>query len=885
MLDDDEIKEKAKAMDLFFYSFKMMLLFMICVCICSYVTRIVYFIKSIIFGDNLSDEDVVELSKIFSQYIYFVKHDFEEDLIDSLLKINHNFQLVINCVGIIFAYVFIEYSMLKRFSKCDDVEGLITSRAKLFIWLKKILIILVFVAYFIVYVYTGSNTTAIKADYSEMFDGLNSNVYMRRTYFDRCNELILESSQKSNKYKNLFIIGSVVLYIILTLMELYGFGCGLSKENLDELKNIWTERPSVILSKLCEEIDSYLSEKSKKFLYDIVVKNKHLIPFIDIDRLEKLEKSPETLRDTQFTSAISSIEVTLKKKLNGDIGTFDWITCNIKYFIERFLGTQVAGKFAILIIGAILMLLIWKLFSSDIESYIDAIMYILNSYNGFAAVVYESREINRIFDINSINHVELRMDEYRIINVEYDKFSSVYDMHFLRKFENLLFSGDIVGARNYVMSNDVLNDELKDILLKLLDDKSSILLKDIGMSFIPRCNSFYLKKYDKYVSLVSPHGRILKIAGDSGSGKSTIGNTLLGDGKFFSSFINGKPAYLISAKSRSVLNYFSEQYVPFLEKFSLMQNFQIADKNVNENELKYLFDRMNMKKYFEKLNVAFSMIRFSHGQHSRILLNRVFISLNCMIKQAASNMPDGSVKDMLLKSLVSDDISSEDVKKLSNFKLNSFFVVLDEPLSVLDHKTAHNIMKIIKKYSKLGITFVIVDHTRIPETPYMENGTIKTYADDVVMVNDKNIEISTIVDGKMINLNDIEFDENGIAILGDTIAYLHDYNKIDSVGDLKNSYLNGEIDNINVCKIGENRVKELLSILEEHNLNKPNNNRVSNENGEFYNIKEVSESDEDDSNLSIITEVDVIGGLNGTKKFDDLDNSDDTKDTLLDVGV
>ncbi len=701
---------------LYFSFFSLCIIFILCLYM--YIFKLIIWILSYVTGDKLSANDAMALSKIFSQYIYFCKHDFENDLMKSILDIKRKFICVLMYVFVLVMYI------LLMFSVYNVAKSNFTSQQVMLTFLQKLSVALIPMLYFAIYSYNGLSD-AIKLNYDAMAKGLSSNTYMRRTYESKCNEIIKQSSVQSNKYRDLFVLASIIAYVVLGVFELYSYEYGFAKSDWKEFKDLW----------------------------------------------------------------------------NSNLGFF--------HKCWEFLQSSFVYKLLMLAIGVIFIFFLWSFWIPDFESYVNSILYILNTYDIFLGVIHDRKEIDAVFDVDHVDSIELRMDEYKIISTEYEKFSTIAEVYFLQKFENLLYSGDISGARDYVISNAP-NDEIKNILLSAMKDESSVLLKDVGISFVPRCNSFYLKKHDKYASVVSDRGSIVKLSGKSGSGKSTITNSLVGDGKYFPGFINGRPSYLISSESRSVFNYYSEQYIPFFDMFTLRQNLQIADKDVSGDELLYLLSKMSIEKYYQELGYIFSMIRFSHGQYSRILINRLFISLNGIVKKACESISDKSVKDILLKAIVSDDISDEDLSKISGVKLSSFFVILDEPLSVLDHETARRVMDIIKKYTKLGFTFMIIDHS----------GIVDEYADNIIKIENKTCEYYVKVDDEMVNLNDIEFDQNGIAVVGDSIASLSDYDKISSVGKIKQEYLDDKLKNIRICKINKKRIKTLLNILKEHKLNK-----------------------------------------------------------------
>jgi ABC-type multidrug transport system fused ATPase/permease subunit len=486
--------------------------------------------------------------------------------------------------------------------------------------------------------------------------------------------------------------------------------------------------------------------------------------------------------------------------------------------------------------------------------YVDNFTYLMKTYENVVSVIYNKDDLPFIGKLNNVKKMELFIDKFMYINVPHEIMKTFEDVLFIREFDAILCSGNINGAHDYVLNNSC-NDELRSFLLNALNDDKNILFNNIGMSFTPNCNSFYLHKLNKYISLKSPKGRKVLLSGPSGSGKSTITNALFADSRVFSSFINERPAYLIDAASRKILPYYSEKYIPLFDKFNIMDNFVLADSNVQNNELSYVFDKLDISKYYNSLRNIFAMVSFSHGQSSRMLLSRLFISLNGIIKQSMKSITDEKVINEINKVFVTDGENVDFELIREHLKLKSFMVILDEPLSVLDKISAAKVMECVNKYTELGFTFIIIDHS----------GMVKDYADDIIKVNNKTCEYYTKINGEFINIEDLNED---FTALDNGYAFSTSYEKPSPVAKLISDYHNGNIKKISILNTKElnKSIKKLDESMEKLNdafIDSAEDAIVPNINSEIENIDKIDRIvmlNED--NLDKIDKIDRIVMLN-----------------------
>ena len=452
--------------------------------------------------------------------------------------------------------------------------------------------------------------------------------------------------------------------------------------------------------------------------------------------------------------------------------------------------THIAFKVLYVFIGILPVLFIFGFFViPSALDYVDNFAYLMKTYENVVSVIYNKADLPFISKLNNVRKIELFIDKFMYINVPHEIIKTFEDVLFVREFDAILCSGNIDGAHDYVLNNSC-NDELRSFLLKSLNDDKNILFNNVGMSFTPNCNSFYLRKLNKYISLKSQKGRKVLLSGPSGSGKSTITNALFSDSRVFSSFINERPAYLISAESKKILPYYSEKYIPLFDKFNIMDNFVLADADVQNNELSYVFDKLDISKYYNSLQNIFAMVSFSHGQSSRMLLSRLLIGLNGIVKQSMKSITDEKVINEINKVFVTDaeNVDFELIRK--HLKLNSFMVILDEPLSVLDKISAAKVMECVNKYTELGFTFIIIDHS----------GMVKDYADDIIKVNNKTCEYYTKINGEFINIEDLNED---FTALDNGYAFSTSYKKPSAVDKLIGDYRNGNIKKISILNTKE----------------------------------------------------------------------------------
>jgi len=198
-----------------------------------------------------------------------------------------------------------------------------------------------------------------------------------------------------------------------------------------------------------------------------------------------------------------------------------------------------------------------------------------------------------------------------------------------------------------------------------------IKLTDIHKSYKTGNTSLHVLKG---ISLHIKEGEMVSIMGSSGSGKSTLLNILgiLDSYDSGSYFLNNQAVVKMSEKKAA---WFRNNYLGFVfQSFNL-----ISFKNAMENvALPLYYQKVNRKKrnllameYLEKVGLAewahHLPSELSGGQKQRIALARAIISKPKVI-------------------------------------------FADEPTGALDSKTSYEVMELIQKVNKLGITVVIVTH-------------------------------------------------------------------------------------------------------------------------------------------------------------------------------
>ena len=565
-------------------------------------------------------------------------------------------------------------------------------------------------------------------------ENLKLNMYMRRTYQSECHDIINTKNINNQRNTEFFLLILILVYTLTCFLYMYSLsGYIFNKEDIEGLSLLF-------------EIISYCVKK--------IFKRESL----NIKKtLAKIGEIYEHMDD--YNSEIFGINLSYTQ----------WI--NIKHIFFKILYI-LTGILAILVIFGAYMI-------KRIVDYVDGFEYLMKTYEFVVSVVYNKADIPLIRTIDCVNKIELFIDKFMYINVPHEITNTPEDFICIREFDALLCSGDIDGARNYALNNSS-NEKIRSFLLKSLNDDDNILFNNIGMSFTPTCNSFYLNKLNKYISLKSSKGRKVLLSGSSGSGKSTITNALFADSRLFPSFINDQPAYLIASESKKILPYYSEKYIPIFDKLNIIDNFMLADSNVQNNELSYIFKKLDISKYYNSLENIFSMVAFSHGQSSRILLSRVFISLNGIIKKSMDSITDQEVINEINKAFITDgeDVDFELIRK--HLKLKSFMVILDEPLSALDKISANKVMQCVNKYSELGFTFIIIDHC----------GLVGDYADDMIQVNNKTCEYYTKINKEFQNIEDLK---DNFVVLDNGYAFETSYKAPSSVGQLISDYRDGKI--------------------------------------------------------------------------------------------
>ena len=452
---------------------------------------------------------------------------------------------------------------------------------------------------------------------------------------------------------------------------------------------------------------------------------------------------------------------------------------------------------------------IWWSGNDNVENIINNTMYLVRNYDFFASVTREPWELENIKSFDRIDNIELYIRKYMYINIPREILKDNELSQFAVRFDLLLCSGDISGAEEYL--NKCPSEELKLFLKKEIQDRENLLLNHVGISFQKMCNSFAIKEVDgnkeEYVSLVSNRGRITVLSGESGSGKSTINNSIMGDNRFLSSFINGYSSYLLDAPTKKLIPCYSDLFGIDVNNMSLIKNMKIFDRDTNVKELQYLWSYIGIQKYLYKLNREMSVIHFSKGQRDRMKISKIFVSLNSILKKATDT--DAILNKRLLNALTSD-VSDSELSDISDkIQCSSFMVVLDEPLGALDSGSAIKAMEIVRRYSKLGFSFLIIDHS----------GIASRYADDIIKIDNKTCEYYTRVNDTMVNIKDLNFENRDTLVIGDTIAYKHKCDKPLEVNKIRQLYKDKQFNSVEICKIDTKTKANLLSILNEHHKN------------------------------------------------------------------
>ena len=468
-------------------------------------------------------------------------------------------------------------------------------------------------------------------------------------------------------------------------------------------------------------------------------------------------------------------------------------------FIQKFLENS---------IGIIGVVFIWVTYNATMNSFVDNMMYLTKTYDVFSSVIRESWELSRIKSFNNINSIELYIRKYMYINIPKEMLNTNELSQFAVRFNKLLCSGDMAGADVYLKQCP--SDELREFLKKEIRNRDNLLLSNVGMSFQKMCNSFAIREIDKdndeYISLISKTGRIVVLSGESGSGKSTMNNSIMGDNQFLSAFINGYPSYLVSPVTKKFIPCYSDNFGVSVTGLSLMQNMQLFDLTVNREELMYIWNHIGIAKYIHQLSDIMGMVHFSKGQGDRMTISKILVALNSILKSSVLGAPE--LNDNVLHAL-RDDVNDDELTAIrEKLKLSSFMVVLDEPLGALDKKYAGKVMELFQRYTKLGFSFLIIDHS----------GVAANYANDIIKIENKTCEYYTKVDGKMVNLKDLKFGNSDTLVLGDTIAYKNACKKPVNVNKIRKLYKSDKFKKhkINVCKVSNSKRLELLNILNQY---------------------------------------------------------------------
>jgi ABC-type multidrug transport system ATPase subunit len=460
-------------------------------------------------------------------------------------------------------------------------------------------------------------------------------------------------------------------------------------------------------------------------------------------------------------------------------------------------------------IGIIGICSMWITYNSDLDKFMDNMNYLIRTYDVFSSVIRESWELSRIKSFDNINSIELYIRKYMYINIPKEMLNTNELSQFAVRFNKLLCSGDIDGADVYLKQCP--SDELREFLKKEIRNRDNLLLSNVGISFQKMCNSFAVGEIDEdtdeYISLISKTGRITVLSGESGSGKSTMNNSIMGDNQFLSAFINGYPSYLVSPVTKKFIPCYSDNFGVSVTGLSLMQNMQLFDLTVNREELMHIWSHIGIAKYIHQLSDIMGMVHFSKGQGDRMTISKILVALNSILK--AAGLGANELNENVLRALKNDVNDDELTAIREELKLSSFMVVLDEPLGALDKKYAGKVMELLYRYTKLGFSFLIIDHS----------GVATNYANDIIEIENKTCEYYTKVDGQMVNLKNLNFGDGDTLVLGDTIAYKHACKKPVNVNKIRKLYKSDKFKKhkINVCKVSNSKRLELLNILLLHN--------------------------------------------------------------------
>ena len=745
-----------------------------------FILRVVFMLLSSMFLIILfllsNPSSVEKFNKELSPYALSYEHDFASDIYDKINDIYLDFDSIIHMSSI---FVFILISEILLYNK---------THGSVFSFLQSISGV-IFLVYFII---KASNIN---------FD-INVEVSidprLHESYSKELDEII-EKPDEMNIVK--WFLLNALIYLLFSFMHIlfyYIRSQKIGNELIDkygELSISSMSHRNVSEGSRKKEIIESLGEIVKNGAIDKLHNYKHDINNKEIDKYIK-----------ELNKLIEEIEFIWPTNIRNEVGS------TIKDYVAYYRGMRVRiflSLFATNSIGIIGMIYIWARYNYTINNFTLKMTYLVQTYDVFSSVVRKSWELENIKSFDRIDNIELYIRKYMYINIPREILKDNELSQFAVRFDLLLCSGDISGAEEYL--NKCPSEELKLFLKKEIQDRENLLLNHVGISFQKMCNSFAIKEVDgnkeEYVSLVSNRGRITVLSGESGSGKSTINNSIMGDNRFLSSFINGYSSYLLDAPTKKLIPCYSDLFGIDVNNMSLIKNMKIFDRDTNVKELQYLWSYIGIQKYLYKLNREMSVIHFSKGQRDRMKISKIFVSLNSILKKATDT--DAILNKRLLNALTSD-VSDSELSDISDkIQCSSFMVVLDEPLGALDSGSAIKAMEIVRRYSKLGFSFLIIDHS----------GIASRYADDIIKIDNKTCEYYTRVNDTMVNIKDLNFENRDTLVIGDTIAYKHKCDKPLEVNKIRQLYKDKQFNSVEICKIDTKTKANLLSILNEHHKN------------------------------------------------------------------
>jgi ABC-type lipoprotein export system ATPase subunit len=394
-------------------------------------------------------------------------------------------------------------------------------------------------------------------------------------------------------------------------------------------------------------------------------------------------------------------------------------------------------------LGFVYMIMI-ILSMNNIEIYFQSAIYLFKNYDIIAGTITSPSDMKKLHNFSQVDCIKVAIPKLIYLNTPGSLINeSIETKVFYRELQELLYSGKNIEAIKYVEKSPT--KLLKDTICEAIEKPSSTVLQDIYINMEKGIMSFVVidkeKNSIKEFTIESDNGIIFQIKADSGQGKSTIINSIMGITKSLGSTINGKPSRFVGAtmphttpskppSGMQLIPIYTDFLNEFVLSFSLLENFKIADPSITEEELIEYLKAFNMPQYETSINDMYSSLSFSKGQLVRMRIIRAISALNRIIKQN---------------------------------ELKSFIFLADEPFDALDDTNKEIVMKTIKEYtSKYNLTFLGTDHS----------STLSDNADIIGKIEDKTIKFFIKNDtNQEILAKDIQFDgDNQIIINGHRIT-------------------------------------------------------------------------------------------------------------------